>query len=113
MSRNRMVRRKAISMIGLMVNRIVMEMKALGETMPKSHRNVSPPRKPSNQPLPGVMMTCSSVSGMISMATSCSLYARMTSHVFSMAERKKSKNNGRLVLSMTQVNRDIGRPATQ
>lgn len=65
MSRNRVVYRKAISMIGLMANRIAMEMKALRETMPKSHRNVLPPRKPSSQPLPRAMMICPSASGMM------------------------------------------------
>lgn len=42
-----------------------MEMKALRETMPKSHRNVLPPRKPSSQPLPRAMKICPSASGMM------------------------------------------------
>ena len=113
MSRNRVVYRKAISMIGLMANRMAMEMKALRETMPKSHRNVLPPRKPSSQPLPRAMTICPSASGMMPMTTSCLLCARMTSHVISMAERKKNKNSGRSALSMTQANRDISRPTTQ
>ena len=61
--RNRVVYRKAISMIGLMANRMAMEMNALRETMPKSHRNVLPPRKPSSQPLPRAMTICPSASG--------------------------------------------------